>query len=135
MTLGHPCCSVPHCFNELASQRDRFCPAHAGNLKICAVVRCEEPVVEGRRVCANPSHLSAEALYNLRKTSRFQLVNRLERTRFAHARQGGASTIIIDPAEAADEDEDEPGGVADEAYAEEDFELDEEGNAVVSSLL
>ena len=42
------------------------------------------------------------------------------------------TTIIVDTTEASDEDEDE-GGV-EEAYAEEDFELDEEGNAVVSWL-
>lgn len=83
------------------------------------MVDCSRQVVEGQRVCDDPIHQSIERLYNLRGSSRFRLVETLERARMAAAAQGGTS-MTIDLHDSV------------EVAYEEDFELDSRGNAVVS---
>lgn len=87
-------------------QRDRFCPAHGYLLALCAVVDCHRPIADGRRVCADPAHQEAEALYHLRGQSRFQLQERLQR-----ARRAGVTTLASDgPSEMVSSDDWVDGG-------------------------
>ncbi|KAG1855594.1 hypothetical protein F4604DRAFT_1659927 [Suillus subluteus] len=69
ITVGRPCCAVPHCKNALASTRNRFCsadPSHRQLKTICAVDRCDQPVScrsQGdklRKTCSNPLHMKME---------------------------------------------------------------------------
>lgn len=69
VTVGRPCCAVPHCKNPLESQRHRFCsadPSHKQRETMCAVEGCDIPVVHDshtgkyRKACADPIHLKME---------------------------------------------------------------------------
>jgi hypothetical protein len=69
ITVGRPCCGVPHCKNALASTRHRFCsadPSHKRLETMCAVDGCNTPVIcdDGtgklRKSCCNPLHLKME---------------------------------------------------------------------------
>jgi hypothetical protein len=69
ITVGRPCCAVPHCKNSLASTRDRFCsadPSHRQLELICAVDGCDQPVSRFsqsnklRKSCSNPLHMKME---------------------------------------------------------------------------
>ena len=85
VTLGHPCCAIHNCHIPLASNRHRFCPEHLHTYqKICAVVGCSNPVVEGSQVCANAVHQEAEHVHKDRGQARFQLKERLKRAQLAH---------------------------------------------------
>ena len=124
VTIGHPCCSVHNCHEGLLSQRDRFCASHSHLLGVCSVIDCARPVVNGRRVCADPIHQSIEDLYALRGQSRFQLAERLERARMANTAATAAAglTLSTDFEDSA------------EVMPEEDFVLNEKGKAVVCRL-
>lgn len=69
VTVGRPCCAVPHCKNTLESTRHRFCsadPSHKQRETTCAVEGCNKPVVRDentgkcRKACADPVHLKME---------------------------------------------------------------------------
>ncbi|KIK32333.1 hypothetical protein CY34DRAFT_111008 [Suillus luteus UH-Slu-Lm8-n1] len=69
VTVGRPCCAVPHCKNPLESQCHRFCsadPSHKQWETMCAVEGCDRPVVHDshtgkyRKACADPIHLKME---------------------------------------------------------------------------
>lgn len=69
VTVGHPCCAVPHCKNALASTRHRFCSvdlSHKYLETVCAVDGCDKPVVHDkstgkpRKACNDPLHLRME---------------------------------------------------------------------------
>ena len=113
---------MPNCPNDLSSQRDRFCAEHVERNAICAVHECERPIVEGQRVCDDSVHQSIERLYNLRGKSFFNLINRLERSRAAaQASAGGGGTSV-------------EVGLHAETIAEEDFQVDDQGNIVVRAF-
>lgn len=122
VTVGHPCCAQHNCKEPLQSQRDRYCQTHQILNKMCSIVGCFETVVEGHRVCAHPAHQGVEELYNLRGQSRFQLQERLQRTRMAGASTagGGAASsgeIAVNSNDWDDADEDA-------------FEIDPNGQAL-----
>lgn len=68
VTVGRPCCAVPHCKNALASTRHRFCsadPSHKLLEARCAVDGCDQPVArhdsaKPRKACNNPLHMKME---------------------------------------------------------------------------
>lgn len=69
ITVGRPCCAVPHCKNPLTSTRDRFCsadPSHKQLELICAVEGCDQPVSHFsqsnklRKSCSNLLHMKME---------------------------------------------------------------------------
>ncbi|KAG1786126.1 uncharacterized protein HD556DRAFT_1449981 [Suillus plorans] len=69
ITVGRPCCAVPHCKNALASTHNRFCsanPSHRQLETICAVDGCDQPVIRHgqgdklRKTCSNPLHMNME---------------------------------------------------------------------------
>ncbi|KAG1727378.1 uncharacterized protein EDB91DRAFT_1061158, partial [Suillus paluster] len=69
ITVGRPCCAMPHCKNALASTRNHFCSADLshGQLKmICAVNGCDQPVScrgqsdKLRKTCSDPLHMKME---------------------------------------------------------------------------
>lgn len=75
VTIGHPCCAVHGCQEKLAKLTNRFCDLHTRNNKLCSIVDCSEPVVEGRLACANESHLQAEERHMLHVQSRVRRPN------------------------------------------------------------
>ncbi|KAG2361118.1 hypothetical protein BDR07DRAFT_1190569, partial [Suillus spraguei] len=69
ITVGRPCCAVPHCKNALASTRNHFCsadPSHRQLETICAVNGCDQPVSHHgqgdklHKTCSNPLHIKME---------------------------------------------------------------------------
>ncbi|KAG2028670.1 hypothetical protein BDR03DRAFT_1003872 [Suillus americanus] len=80
--IGRPCCSISYCANSLRSVNDRFCPTHMTNHgHECVVLGCSRQAVQGRKTCSDIAHKAVEELHALRGQSRFQLQERLERSR------------------------------------------------------
>lgn len=75
ITIGHPCCAVHGCQENLERQTDRFCKTHKVCDKICSVVGCSAPVVEGHLACADQTHRQAEERHLLHAQSRVRRPN------------------------------------------------------------
>jgi len=84
VTVGHPCCGVPRCTVPLRNNHSRFCPDHDNENQVCAVVGCSDAVMPEKRTCSHPTHQAVEDYHNTRGHARFQLKDRLERSRLAH---------------------------------------------------
>jgi hypothetical protein len=78
ITIGHPCCAVHNCKEDLTSRRDKFCPSHQGLNNICSITHCSSPIMPGSRVCSDPSHIEIERRHVERGQARFQLQQRLQ---------------------------------------------------------
>ncbi|KAG2120003.1 hypothetical protein BD769DRAFT_1672044 [Suillus cothurnatus] len=61
----------------------------------CSIVGCDLPVVSGRRTCLTPAHQHVEKTYQLRGQSRFQLQERLARSRVAHPNDAVSQDVEI----------------------------------------
>ncbi|KAF8801527.1 hypothetical protein BYT27DRAFT_7114765 [Phlegmacium glaucopus] len=46
LSMGHPCCGIFRCRDPLANNRHRFCENHTDLHNVCAIVGCENPVIE-----------------------------------------------------------------------------------------
>lgn len=95
MCIGHPCCGVHNCQTPLSSNRDRFCSLHTNLEGVCAIVGCNEPVVNDSLTCATPEHQKVEALHHNKGQSRFQLRNRLERARQTYSSSRSENTRAL----------------------------------------
>ena len=84
VTVGCPCCGVHNCKIPLENNRHHFCPDHAAQNKVCAVVGCHSSATSGSRTCTEASHQNVEHIYRERGQARFQLKEQLERARVAH---------------------------------------------------
>jgi hypothetical protein len=84
LTLGHPCCAIPHCQEDLQSNRHRFCKTHFAEHNFCAVIDCHKPIVQGSRMCANPDHAKIEVLKKEKNKAAFQLKSSPLRTQISH---------------------------------------------------
>ncbi|KAF7322243.1 hypothetical protein HMN09_00001400 [Mycena chlorophos] len=82
ITIGHPCCGIRHCPVPLANNRDRYCPDHATEEKICAVEGCDVPrdVDNGFLTCSDPDHRHLETVHKKRDKAMFQLRTRVARS-------------------------------------------------------
>ncbi|THU76521.1 hypothetical protein K435DRAFT_582147, partial [Dendrothele bispora CBS 962.96] len=84
VTVGRPCCGVPHCEGKLVSIRNAFCEMHADKNMVCRVKGCNQPIkTKGAKACINPEHQAAEKRYTEAGTAAFQLKQRYERARRA----------------------------------------------------
>ncbi|EIM78951.1 uncharacterized protein STEHIDRAFT_44383, partial [Stereum hirsutum FP-91666 SS1] len=75
LTMGHPRCAEPTCFNALPRNRNkkRYCEAHDDYHNICAVVGCTSRITAGSMTCSDPQHSAMEALHIERGKSIFRL--------------------------------------------------------------
>ncbi|KAK7022886.1 hypothetical protein VNI00_016873 [Paramarasmius palmivorus] len=80
LSIGHPCCSVFRCTEALKKNSHRFCQSHAHLELVCSIVGCDEPVVEGRKTCADAVHQKVEDKYYERGGVSFILRERYRRT-------------------------------------------------------
>lgn len=120
--LGHPCCGVFRCTNDLENNRHRFCQKHDSQHGICAVVDCNEPVQERTvgprsKACSNEEHQKMERLNFEKGNAAFTLTERLQK------RGASYSTNVIPHKTITQEVEEED--------LEEDntwFEADHDGN-------
>ena len=119
ITLGHPCCAEHNCKIPLTSSRDRYCPNHKSKNAECVVDSCGRSVRDGKRTCDNPVHQEAERINCERGQSRFQLQERMKRSRVAHPNDGIAEERNL--FEVVDEEDDEF------------LEVDEQGNVTVTA--
>ena len=69
ITIGRPCCAMPHCTNTLDGTHHRFCsinPAYCKLKFMCAIEDCDCPVVHDRKVvhkaCDDAGHQHMERL-------------------------------------------------------------------------
>lgn len=56
VTVGHPCCAVLNCQNDLEHGCDRHCPHHSQNSAICAIDGCSALAGTQFVTCADPQH-------------------------------------------------------------------------------
>ncbi|KAF7318188.1 hypothetical protein HMN09_00327000 [Mycena chlorophos] len=84
ISMGHPCCAKSHCMKDLSNNRDRYCPSHQDEDKLCAIIGCDAPRIPPTKTCAESDHIEMERLHTLRGTSVFTLRGRLEKHRVSH---------------------------------------------------
>ncbi|KAG1731337.1 uncharacterized protein EDB91DRAFT_1085097 [Suillus paluster] len=98
VTVGRPCCAVPHCKNSLESTRHRFCsadPNHKQRETMCAVEGCDKLVAHDdhtgkyRKACANPVHLKME---DMKAVSTWSGKSKMQRTKTAKLNDALTST-------------------------------------------
>ena len=118
ITLGHPCCAEHNCKIPLTSSRDRYCPKHTYKNAECVVDSCNRPVWDGKRTCDSPVHQEAERINCERGQSRFQLQERMKRSKVAHPNDGIAEERNL--LEVVDEED------------EELIEINEQGNVTAT---
>ncbi|KAF8964865.1 hypothetical protein BDZ97DRAFT_1659626, partial [Flammula alnicola] len=78
LSMGRPCCGVFRCLKPLQNNRHRFCAEHIKLHDKCAVVNCENPVLEVTKTCSLPIHQQIEAKYHERSTGSFLYKDRLQ---------------------------------------------------------
>ncbi|KAJ7216341.1 hypothetical protein GGX14DRAFT_391184 [Mycena pura] len=121
LSMGHVRCQVAHCTTELASNRDRFCPDHAGQASQCSIVGCNRPARQDHKSCDLEAHTAMERAHYERGRAAFTLRERLQRHRQTH------------PENALDGDEEELDDEEDLRDDIEWFETDAAGNVRVYS--
>ncbi|KIK77226.1 hypothetical protein PAXRUDRAFT_36817 [Paxillus rubicundulus Ve08.2h10] len=111
-------CQIP-----LANNKHWFCPEDRSTQEgLCAIAKCNVPVVKGQCTCSSPEHQQVEDVYHLWCQSQFQLQNQLERAQLAFPDDSIAQDVDI-----AD--------IIDLSNTEEEFELDIEGGVHPSELI
>ncbi|KZV70040.1 hypothetical protein PENSPDRAFT_579888 [Peniophora sp. CONT] len=79
VTIGHPCCSVPHCMEALTNQQDRFCADHMPLSSVCAIQGCSAVISgPGSLTCSESSHV-AHAMRDKQLNSFSHLKRRAEK--------------------------------------------------------
>lgn len=99
LTMGHPRCGIHGCREPLANNRDRYCQNHYSQHGVCAVVGCDDAVVEGKKACSNLEHQRMETLRFQKGKAAFTLKERLQRHRVAHP-----NTAIVTPEKAGEKE-------------------------------
>jgi hypothetical protein len=97
VTLGHPCCAMPHCQEELQNNRHRFCKTHFDEHNNCAVIGCLNHVEKGSKMCSNPEHAKIESLRKEKNKAAFQLKASLQQSQVAHPNDSLSSDPITLP--------------------------------------
>ncbi|PPR06412.1 hypothetical protein CVT26_004859 [Gymnopilus dilepis] len=81
VTIGRPTCGVPDCDVQMDSPKDRYCPIHWQQDKLCVVTTCSQPAEAGHRTCVIEEHRKLETWLDERNSAMFQLKQRLLRLR------------------------------------------------------
>ena len=95
--MGRPCCGVFKCQEPLQNNRHRFCEVHFGSHDVCAVVGCENPVLEDtaidsisgnskitkKKTCSLPLHQQMEKKHHERSTGSFLYKERLQHAKIS----------------------------------------------------
>ncbi|THU86633.1 hypothetical protein K435DRAFT_804952 [Dendrothele bispora CBS 962.96] len=86
VTVGRPCCGVPHCEGRLLSTRDAFCEKHLG---------CDRPVKsKNSKACDLLEHQALEDQYHETEKAAFQLKLRYERSQKANTNWDKGEEIL-----------------------------------------
>ncbi|KAG1819694.1 uncharacterized protein BJ212DRAFT_1298132 [Suillus subaureus] len=92
ITVGCPCCAVPHCKNALISTHHCFCSANHKYLEaVCAVDGCDKPVIHDKstrkpcKACSNPLHLRMEDAKSVLSQSRKSKTQRMKSVKLNNA--------------------------------------------------
>ncbi|KAG8916709.1 hypothetical protein FRC02_003630 [Tulasnella sp. 418] len=78
VTIGHPCCQIQDCQNELKSNRDEFCQLHHDLHNVCHVIGCNQPARDGFKTCNDKAHANKETHLRAKGLAMFQLRSRLK---------------------------------------------------------
>ncbi|KAI0703114.1 hypothetical protein C8Q76DRAFT_632028 [Earliella scabrosa] len=81
VTIGHPRCNVDHCREPLGSPRDRFCPRHWDQERLCAIRGCNQPATDNLHTCNQYNHRA----YEKKKRERGQAIFRLRKRMAGHS--------------------------------------------------
>ena len=79
VTLGHPCCWIKDCQEELPNVKSRYCETHREHSKTCAVAGCTNRSEAGFRTCLSDNHRQAEE-YHVSDLAYSHLRQRLARS-------------------------------------------------------
>jgi len=117
LTIGHPCCSSFACTIPLGSNRHRFCPTYTHLHLQCAVVGCDEAVVQNTvtvdekvvttrmKTCPDPIHQEMERLNSEQSKANFQLSQKLMRQKVTHPNDALADKKVADLVDLEDAEE------------------------------
>jgi len=92
LSMGRPCCGVFRCREPLENNRHRFCATHNNLHDICAIVNCDNPVLQlekedpkggppkivKKKTCSLPTHQQIETKHHERSTGSFLYKERLQ---------------------------------------------------------
>lgn len=95
--MDQPCCGVFKCQEPLQNNRHRFCAVHFGSHDVCAIIGCENPVLEDmavdpvdgtprmtkKKVCSLPLHQQMEKKHHERSTGSFLYKERLQHAKIS----------------------------------------------------
>lgn len=84
VTIGHPCCAVPDCKEDLSNMKSRYCIGHQQQELKCAIIRCLDNTSPGRRTCTGQECRELERLHYAQGTGMFQCKRRLAGLRLPH---------------------------------------------------
>lgn len=123
--LGHPCCGIFRCTDDLENNRDRFCQKHDSQHGICAVVDCNEPVQEqtgGSRskACSKAEHQKMERLNFEKGKAAFALTERIQKRGASYS----TNVSYVTPHQSMTEEVEEEDLEEDNTW----FEADNDGN-------
>jgi len=90
--MGRPCCGVFRCREPLENNWHRFCAKHDKLHDVCAIVNCDNPVLEvetedpkggpqnivKKKTCSLPTHQQIETKHHERSTGSFLYKERLQ---------------------------------------------------------
>ncbi|KAF8160312.1 hypothetical protein BJ912DRAFT_1026540 [Pholiota molesta] len=95
ITIGHPCCNVAHCSEELEHKRKYFCPGHEYLQDVCSVEGCINPILADSMTCSDSDHCELWRKYQSRNGANFQLKSRLERKNLHEAPDEGVEVVEL----------------------------------------
>lgn len=92
LSMGRPCCGVFRCREALENNRHRFCATHDNLHDICAIVNCDNPVLQlvkedpkggppkivKKKTCSLPTHQQIEMKHHEHSTGSFLYKERLQ---------------------------------------------------------
>ena len=108
VTVGHTCCCLHNCHTPLANNHHYFCPDHAHTHNtICAIVGCDNPIIEGSLTCAIMAHQEVECIHQEWGQAHFQLKEQLQCAQVAHPNDATPDDHPIPDLIDMDDDEEE----------------------------
>ena len=72
VTIRHPTCCIHDCDIPLESVKNRYCPIHRAQDRICVVTTCSKPVEAEYRTCNVKEHGELEDFNAMRNKAMFQ---------------------------------------------------------------
>lgn len=97
VTVGHPCCAVLNCQQDLVKGRDRYCERHRSKDDVCAVEGCVGRTTRGYLTCLDASHRAWEAKHRRRQRTTAGAAFTILSDRYRASNNASTTTASIPP--------------------------------------